>query len=72
MPGLKVQWRNGIAYAIGTVAGNRVRESLGTRDKALAEELRAQLEARLWKRHSYGEEAVRTFDEAVKIGRAHV
>jgi len=65
MPGLKVQWRNGVAYATGTVAGNRIRESLGTRDKALAEELRAQLEARYWKRHSYGEEAVRTFDEAV-------
>jgi len=66
MPGLKVHWRHGIAYAAGTVAGNRVRESLGTRDKALAEELRAQLEARLWKRRAYGEEAVRTFDEAVE------
>lgn len=65
MPGLKVQWRGGIAYATGTIAGKRIRESLSTRDKALAEELRAQLEARLWKRHSYGEEAVRTFDEAV-------
>ena len=34
------------------------------RDPAQAEELRAQYEARLWKRHSYGEEAVRTFEEA--------
>lgn len=64
MPGLKVRWRKGIAYAVGTVAGKRVRESLGTRDKGTAEELKAQYEARLWKRHSYGEAAVRTFEEA--------
>lgn len=64
MPGLEVKWRGGIAYAAGSVAGQRVRKSLGTRDPAQAEELRAQYEARLWKRHSYGEEAVRTFGEA--------
>lgn len=64
MPGLTVKWRNGVAYATGTVAGKRVRQSLGTRDEGQAEELRAQHEARLWKRHSYGEEAVRTFQEA--------
>ena len=50
---------------IGTVAGERVRKSLGTRDPKLAEELRAQYEAKLWKRRSYGEESVRTFEEAV-------
>lgn len=64
MPGLKLKNRDGIFYAFGTVAGKRIRESLGTRDKGTAEELRAQLEARLWKRHTYGEEAVRTFEEA--------
>lgn len=64
MPGLKVEWREGIAYATGTVAGKRIRKSLGTRDKEAAEELRAQYEARLWKRHTYGEAAVRTFEEA--------
>lgn len=64
MPGLKVIWRGGVAYATGAVAGQRIRKSLGTRDPAQAEELRAQYEARLWKRHSYGEEAVRTFEEA--------
>lgn len=64
MPGLEVKWRGGVAYATGSVAGQRIRKSLGTRDPAQAEELRAQYEARLWKRHSYGEEAVRTFGEA--------
>lgn len=48
----------------GAVAGQRIRQCLGTGDRARAEELCAQLEARLWKRHSYGEAAVRTFEEA--------
>lgn len=65
MPGLRTKRRNGVFYAAGTVAGQRIRQSLGTRDPKAAEELRAQLEARLWKRRTYGEEAVRTFEEAV-------
>lgn len=64
MPGLKVRWRGGVAYAVGSVAGQRIRQSLGTRAAGQADELCAQLEATLWKRHSYGEEAVRTFEEA--------
>lgn len=54
----------GIWYAVGTVAGERIRKSLKTRDRKVAEELKAQLEARIWKRHTYGEEAVRLFEEA--------
>ena len=73
MPGLKLtEGATGIWYATGTIAGKRVRRTLGTREKAIAEEQRAQLEARLWKRHTYGEGAVRTFEEAaveyVKLG----
>jgi integrase len=64
MPGLKVTQRDGFYHATGTVAGRRIRKSLGTRDEKIAAELCAQYEARLWKRHSYGEEAVRTFEEA--------
>lgn len=64
MSGLKLEHKNGIWHVTGTVAGQRVRKSLGTRDKATAEELKAQYEAKLWKRHTYGEEAVRTFEEA--------
>lgn len=66
MRGLKIVWRGGTAYAIGTVAGQRIRKSLGTGDTRQAEELRAQLEALAWKRHTYGEEAVRTFGEAAE------
>lgn len=55
---------SGIWYAVGTVAGERIRQSLKTRDRKIAEELKAQLEARIWKRHTYGEEAVRLFEEA--------
>src|SRR6476469_9701799 len=65
MPGLKAKRRADVFYAVGTVAGERVRKSLGTRDPKVAEELRDQYEAKLWKRRSYGEEAVRTFEEAV-------
>lgn len=62
--GLKLRWRNGIAYARGTVAGRRIRQSLGTRDPQQAEEARAALEARLWRSRVYGAEAVVTFEEA--------
>lgn len=64
MSGLKLQKRNGTWYASGTIGGQRVRKSLGTGDKSQAEQLRAKYEAQLWKRHTYGEEAVRTFEEA--------
>jgi integrase len=64
MPGLKVVFRKGVAYATGTVGGRRVRQSLKTGDGTRAKELCSLLETRLWKRHSYGEEAVRTFQEA--------
>lgn len=65
MPGLKTIRRDGVFYAYGTVAGQRIRKSLGTRDAKVAEELRADFEAKLWKRRAYGEQAVRTFEEAV-------
>lgn len=55
---------NGIWYAVGTIGRKRIRKSLGTRDRQIAEELKAQYEAREWKRHTYGEEAVRVFEEA--------
>lgn len=64
MSGIKIKDRDGIWYITGTFNGKRIRQSLETRDKQTAEELRAQYEAKLWKRHTYGEEAVRTFEEA--------
>lgn len=56
----------GIWQAVGSVAGKRIRKSLGTRDEGTATELKAAYEARLWQRHTYGEEAVRTFEEAAE------
>lgn len=56
----------GIWQAVGSIAGERIRKSLGTRDESKAVELCAAYEARLWKRHTYGEEAVRTFEEAAE------
>lgn len=64
MPGLKPKEIDGVWYAYGTLNGERIRKSLGTRDEQTAKELCAHYEARLWKRHTYGEEAVRTFEEA--------
>jgi integrase len=64
MAGFKIESRDGIWYITGTFKGKRVRKSLGTRDKQTAEEIRIQYEADLWKRHTYGEEAIRTFEEA--------
>jgi integrase len=54
----------GIWYVVGTFDGKRIRRSLKTRDRKTAQEQCAIFEAKLWKRHSYGEEAVRTFEEA--------
>lgn len=64
MSSIRPELRNGIYYAVGTFNGKRIRKSLGTRDEKIAKEQCALYEARLWKRHSYGEEAVRTFEEA--------
>lgn len=66
MSNLEIKERGGLWYAIGTINGERIRKSLGTRDRRRAEELCAVFEARIWKRNSYGEEAVRTFEEAAE------
>lgn len=66
MPGLKLKERGGIYYASGTFGGKRIRESLGTSDKREAEEKLAIYQARLFKRDTYGEEAVRLFEEAAE------
>lgn len=66
MSNLEIKEREGVWYAVGTINGERIRKSLGTRDRKRAEEQCALFEARLWKRHSYGEEAVRTFPEAAE------
>lgn len=61
---LRLKKRGHVWYACGTIAGRRVRKSLGTGERRRAEEIAAQLEARLWKGAVYGEGAIRTFEEA--------
>ena len=54
----------GIWQITGTVAGKRIRRSAKTCDEAIAQQIANQIEARAWKSHLYGEEAVTTFEEA--------
>ena len=62
---LKITWRDGWAYAHGTGPnGQRVRRALKTQNARRAEELRADLEAKLWRLDLYGAEAVVSFDQA--------
>lgn len=61
---LELVWREGWAYIHGTAPdGKRVRKSAKTRDPVQAEAQRAALEAKLWKVHHYGPEAVMTFGD---------
>jgi len=61
---LKIKWVNGVAHVHGTVAGRRIRKSLGTHDPQLAEHKRAEIEGRLLRASIYGEENEITFAEA--------
>ena len=62
---LKITKRNGVFQADGYGPdGKRIRRSLKTADPRRAEELRADLEKRLWQLHLYGASAVMTFDQA--------
>lgn len=54
----------GIFYISGTVAGQRIRRSAKTRDREVAQREAHRLEAALWKRRHFGEEAVVTFEDA--------
>lgn len=64
---LELKSRRGIWYVCGTVASQRYRRSTGTGDKALAEQVRAETEARLVRASIYGAEAVATFAEAAAL-----
>lgn len=64
MSGLKLEKRGNVWRAVGSIAGERIRTSLRTGDERQARELLADLEARIWRRRTYGEAAVRTFAEA--------
>jgi integrase len=59
--------KNGIFHIRGTVQGRRVDESARTRVRSEAEQIKAQLEADLFKRAVYGDKAVATFAEAADL-----
>lgn len=69
---LQIVWRDGWAHIHGTAPdGKRVRQSAKTRDPKQAEAERAALEAKLWKVHHYGAEAVMTFDAGAVAYASH-
>lgn len=57
---------NGIYHIRGVVQDRRVDQSAKTRDRREAEQIRAKLEADLFKRAVYGDDAVATFAEAAE------
>lgn len=58
---------NGVYHLRGTVQGQRVDQSARTRSRGEAEAIRAEVEAKLFRRAVYGERAVATFDDAAVI-----
>lgn len=61
---LKIIDRDGIWHLHGTIAGRRLRQSTGTRDRALAEDIRIATEARLARERHYGPAHETTWAEA--------
>lgn len=55
---------SGTWQIVGTVAGQRIRQSARTADRRLAEEARAELEASLYRGAVFGARAVVTWDQA--------
>lgn len=61
---LKITKRGKVWHYAGTVANRRLRGSCGTSDKAIAQRVAAETEAREWKRHLDGPGAHVTFAQA--------
>ena len=70
---LKVTTRKGRSglWIVGTVAGVRVRESAGTDNRALAEEIRSRREQQIIRTGLYGTEAETTFSQAAIMYLEH-
>lgn len=66
---LTVYKRGEIYHYRGTVAGRRFRGSTGTKDKKTAQRVAAEIEARQWKGHLDGPEAILTFAQAAILYR---
>lgn len=63
---LELKDRKGVWYLRGTVRGIRVYESTKTREREIAEAIRAKREAELSQESVFGKKAVVTFDTAAK------
>lgn len=61
---LKLKKRGKYWHISGTVAGREIRRSTGATDKAIAERIRAEIEAAEWTRHLDGPHAHVTFAQA--------
>lgn len=70
MPLLTLYKRGSWYHYRGTIAGERLRGACRTQDKARAHQIVAEEEARYWKSHIHGPEAVLTFAAAASIYRA--
>ena len=66
---LTVFKRGEIYHYRGSVAGRRLRGSTGTKDKKTAQRIAADIEAKQWKGHLDGPEAVLTFAQAAILYR---
>lgn len=66
---LSIYKRGDIWHYRGTAAGRRLRGSTGTADKATAQRIAAEIEARQWKGHLDGPAAVLTFAQAAILYR---
>lgn len=64
---LKLHQRGGIWHIRGTVAGRRIRQSTGTRDRDTAERIRAETEAREHRVALYGPQHEATFADAALL-----
>lgn len=66
---LTVYKRGEVYWYSGTIAGERIRRSAGTKSKEIAQQIANREEARAWKRDLHGPEAVLTFADAAVIYR---
>lgn len=64
---LRLKNRAGIWHIHGTIDGRRIRQSTGTRDRALAERIRTEEEARITRAALYGVENEATFADAAVL-----
>jgi integrase len=66
---LKIYQRGGVWHYRGTISGRRLRGSTGTQSKDIAEQIKADIEAKAFKGNLYGPASVLTFARAAILYR---